>query len=46
MTFQQGDIIGIIHKQGDGWWVAELIKSQKPTQHGLVPGNYMTDLQQ
>jgi hypothetical protein len=44
MSFQAGDTIGIIRKQTDGWWVAQLTK-QGVVHQGLVPGNYMEPIQ-
>ncbi|KAI9251556.1 hypothetical protein BY458DRAFT_523827 [Sporodiniella umbellata] len=43
MSFNQDEVIGIIHKQSDGWWQAERISSEMAGQRGLVPGNYMID---
>lgn len=43
MTFNQDEVLGIIHKQSDGWWQAERLISEAAGQRGLVPGNYMID---
>ncbi|KAG0794850.1 hypothetical protein G6F16_001316 [Rhizopus arrhizus] len=43
MSFNQDEVLGILHKQSDGWWQAERLISQAAGQRGLVPGNYMID---
>lgn len=45
MSFQADEIVGIIHKQMDGWWEAERLGPVGAGQRGLVPGNYMLDNQ-
>ncbi|CEP16373.1 hypothetical protein [Parasitella parasitica] len=43
MSFQADEIVGILHKQMDGWWEAERLGPVGTGQRGLVPGNYMLD---
>ncbi|CAO3610878.1 unnamed protein product [Mucor fragilis] len=45
MSFQADEVVGIIHKQMDGWWEAERLGPVAAGQRGLVPGNYMLDNQ-
>ncbi|KAL7322587.1 hypothetical protein PS15p_211570 [Mucor circinelloides] len=45
MSFQADEVVGIIHKQMDGWWEAERLGPVGAGQRGLVPGNYMLDNQ-
>ncbi|KAG0169222.1 hypothetical protein DFQ30_003857 [Apophysomyces sp. BC1015] len=41
LSFTAGDMMTIIRKQPDGWWVADLQKDPEHPVRGLVPGNYM-----
>ncbi|KAF7724841.1 hypothetical protein EC973_000726 [Apophysomyces ossiformis] len=41
LSFTAGDVMAIIRKQSDGWWVADLAKDPHNPVRGLVPGNYM-----
>jgi hypothetical protein len=42
MSFEADEVIGVLHKQLDGWWLAERFGIHAG-QRGLVPGNYMVD---
>ncbi|KAG1466731.1 hypothetical protein G6F46_002489 [Rhizopus delemar] len=44
MSFNQHEVLGILHKQSDGWWQAERLTGEVAGQRGLVPGNYMIDV--
>ncbi|ORZ02469.1 hypothetical protein BCR43DRAFT_519788 [Syncephalastrum racemosum] len=43
VSFDVGDVFGVIRKQPDGWWEAERM-DPKRKHRGLIPGNYMENI--
>ncbi|KAG0181994.1 hypothetical protein DFQ29_006253 [Apophysomyces sp. BC1021] len=42
LSFAEGDVLGIISKSEDGWWIAHTGSSGKEKQSGRIPSNYVS----
>lgn len=44
LSFNKGDVLGVLRLQDDGWWEAQVKESVKGSRVGgigLVPSNYL-----